>query len=192
MPHKTVPYITARRPLGKKPVARVEWSWTSSELPLRSVFVQEHTVTEAEFSAILDDPSKTIEGDIDWRGDEDHSPTVEFRVEVASGAGWPLTLCVSYNGLAQTLTYALIHRGTGRIYALDLGKEHRNPTGELVGEKHKHRWTERFRDKEAYAPLDITASADDPVEVWGQFCKEAKVTHRGALRAPPSTQGILE
>jgi hypothetical protein len=148
-------------------------------------------VTAAEFAAILDDQSKAIDGDIDWSGDEDHSPAVEFRVDVGSDAGWPLVLCGSYNGLAKALTYALIHRGTGRIYALDLGKDHRNPTGELVGEKHKHRWTERFRDKEAYAPSDITAPVDHPVDVWVQFCSEAKITHRGTLKLPPPTQGVL-
>lgn len=148
-------------------------------------------MTEAEFAAILEDHSKAIDGDIEWSRDEDHSPAVEFRVEVISDAGWPLILCGSYNGLAHALTYALIHRGTGRIYALDLGKDHRNPTGELIGEKHKHRWTERFRDKEAYVPTDITALVNQPVDVWVQFCSEAKITHRGALKQPPPTQGFF-
>ena len=44
---------------------------------------------------------------------------------------------------ARTLTYALILKTAGRIYGLDLGKDHHNPQCEQVGEKHKHRWSER-------------------------------------------------
>lgn len=148
-------------------------------------------MTETEFEAILSDPSKVIDGDIDWRDDEDHSPAVEFRVNVNSNNGWPLVLCGSYNSLAQTLTFAVIHRSAGRIYALDLGKDHRNPTGELVGETHKHKWTDRFRDKHAYAPSDITAVATEPLLVWQQFCTEATICHNGSLKQPPATQEIL-
>jgi hypothetical protein len=129
-------------------------------------------------------------GDVDWKEDEDHSPSVEFRIEVRSDSGWPLVVCGSFNELARTLTYVMIHRGVGRVYALDLGKEHRNPGGELVGEKHKHRWTEQYRDKAAYVPEDITATVEKPVEVWKQFCAEAGITHRGTLQTPPP-QGML-
>ena len=61
-----------------------------------------------------------------------------------------------------------VHRGAGRVYGLDLGQDHHNP--------------------EAYPPGDITASLDDPVEVWRQFCGEARITHHGALEAPPAEQ----
>ncbi|MGH8190537.1 MAG: DUF6978 family protein, partial [Rhodanobacteraceae bacterium] len=72
-----------------------------------------------------------------------------------------------------------------RIYGLDLGKDHHNPQCNQVGEKHKHRWTDQYRDKEAYEPRDITASATDPVTVWTQFCKEAKIAHHGQMMPPP-------
>jgi hypothetical protein len=147
-------------------------------------------VTDAELQVIVDE-TKTIDGDIEWKEDEDHSPAVEFRIDLDSPSGWPLVLCGSYNGLARTLTYAIIHRAAGRIYALDLGKDHKNPDGRLVGEKHKHRWTEQFRDKSAYRPEDITAAVEHPVEVWTQFCAEAKINHNGRLKAPPPVQGIL-
>ena len=48
------------------------------------------TLTNAEFDTILDDLSKRIGGDIVWREDEDHSPSVEFRAEIQSDMGWPL------------------------------------------------------------------------------------------------------
>ena len=89
--------------------------------------------------------------------------------------------------LARTLTYALILKTAGRIYGLDLGKDHHNPQCNQVGEKHKHTWSEQYRDKEAYTPNDITAQVSDPVEVWKQFCKEAGIEHDGELRQPPPT-----
>ena len=89
------------------------------------------------------------------------------------------------------LSYVLILKTAGRVYALDLGKDHHNPQCDHVGEKHKHRWTERFRDKEAYVPPDITADVADPVAVWQQFCAEATITHGGTLRPVPPVQQEL-
>lgn len=149
------------------------------------------SLTNTEFETILNDATKRIEGDIAWQEDEDHSPAVEFRAEIASDAGWPLFVRGSYNPLVPAVTYALILKTAGRVYALDLGKDHHNPECEQVGEKHKHRWTEKFRDKEAYVPMEITAKASDPVAVWAQFCAEAKLAHKGNLASPPAPQGDL-
>lgn len=143
-------------------------------------------LTNAEFASILEDDSKRIEGDITWCEDEDHSPALEFRAEVFSEPGWPLFIRGSYNRLAGALTYAIILKTEGRIYALDLGKDHHNPQCTQVGEKHKHRWSEQFRDKEAYVPDDITAPVSDPVAVWAQFCTEARINHKGKLAQPPA------
>jgi hypothetical protein len=140
---------------------------------------------QTEFETLINDGTKRIIGDISWIEDEDHSPAVEFRIEVQSESGWPLFVKGSYNAVANALTYALVHRGSGRIYALDLGKDHHNPGCEKVGEKHKHRWTESFRDKEAYVPSDITALAQEPREVWSEFCVEARIIHEGVFHAPP-------
>jgi hypothetical protein len=90
----------------------------------------------------------------------------------------------SYNALACTLSYVIVHRSHGRIYGLDLGKDHHNASCEYTGEVHKHRWDERLRDKNAYVPPDITAPASDPVAVWKQFCAEANITHRGVMHRP--------
>ena len=149
------------------------------------------SITNNEFEAMLADSDKRIEGDLVWRDDEDHSPAVEFRAEVASGAGYPLFVCGRLNRLAGTLSYVLIHRGAGRVYGLDLGADHHNPTCDYVGEKHKHRWTEQFADKQAYVPDDITAPLEDPVGVWSQFCAEAAIVHTGQLKEPPPQQEEL-
>jgi hypothetical protein len=141
-------------------------------------------IAQQEFDAILADPSKRIEGDIDWREDADHSPAREFRVELRSDAGWPLVVVGRIKPFAGTLSYVLVHRGAGRIYGLDLGADHHNPSCQRVGERHKHRWSEAFRDKEAYVPADITADWDRPVEVWQQFCREANIVHEGRMHPP--------
>jgi hypothetical protein len=143
---------------------------------------------QPEFEELIADTTKQIEVNISWNEDEDHSPAVEFRVEVTSNAGYPLFVKGSYNVLTLKLTYALIHRAVGRIYALDLGQDHRNPDGNLVGEKHKHRWDERYRDKKAYVPTDITAPVTDPVKVWEKFCQESKITHNGIMQELPPLQ----
>lgn len=149
------------------------------------------SLTNTEFTSILADTSKQIEGSISWSEDEDHSPSLEFRAEVQSSAGWPLFIRGSYNQLAGALTFALILKTEGRIYALDLGKDHHNPECVQVGDKHKHRWSEQFRDKEAYAPDDITAPVTDPVSVWAQFCQEANITHKGEMdQLPPIQEGL--
>ncbi|GIW56154.1 MAG: hypothetical protein KatS3mg082_2558 [Nitrospiraceae bacterium] len=148
-------------------------------------------LTNAEFESILADTSKRIDGDIVWQTDEHHSPSVEFRAEVLSSVGWPLFVRGSYNPLIRALSYVLILKTAGRIYGLDLGKDHHNPQCDHVGEKHKHRWSEQFRDKEAYVPEDITANAADPVAVWRHFCAEANITHAGTLSPFPPVQKEL-
>ena len=96
-----------------------------------------------------------------------------------------------YNRDARTLTYALILKTVGRIYGLDMGKDHHNPQCEQVGDTHKHRWSEQQRDKEAYVPTDVTGAVSDPVAVWKQFCAEAHILHDGNMNSPPPDQGEL-
>lgn len=146
------------------------------------------TFTQAEMHAVLADASKRIDGDIAWQEDEDHSPAREFVVSVTNDLGVPLRLVGRYNHETRSLSYHLLHRAVGRIYGLDLGEDHHNPTCQNVGELHKHRWTDAFRDKEAYVPGDITAGADAPVDVWRQFCAEANITHVGGFEDP---RGLL-
>jgi hypothetical protein len=47
-------------------------------------------LSDTEFSKIITDTSKRIEGDIVWRTDTDNSPAVEFRVEILSDEGLPV------------------------------------------------------------------------------------------------------
>lgn len=42
----------------------------------------------------------------------------------------------------------------------------------------------KFGDRLAYAPADITESWRDPVAVWRQFCRQARLTHAGKMQRP--------
>lgn len=148
-------------------------------------------LSQTEFDALMTDASKRIEGDICWTEDEDHSPAVEFRFPVKNPMGFDLFVRGSFNPLIQALSFTLILRPVGRIYALDLGKDHHNPDCNRTGDKHKHRWDETHGVKVAYVPNDITAPVTDPVQVWQQFCSEAKIVHQGQMNSPPSVQGSL-
>ncbi len=143
---------------------------------------------QGEFDALMADTTKRIQGDISWNEDEHHSPALEFRVDVVSAAGYPLSAKGYLNRAARKLTYTLIHRAEGSIYRLDLGRAHDNPSGERVVEKHKHSWSEETGMKEAFVPGDITATVDRPADVWAQFCAEAQLTHDGKMDPPPSQQ----
>lgn len=147
--------------------------------------------SQNEFEALLEDNSKSIAADIEWVDDEDHSPTMEFRVEVESQTGHPLFVRGSFNPLANAAAFALIHRGVGRIYCLCVGKDHHNPSCQYVGDLHKHRWTEQFRDKEAYVPTDITAGTGNLALLWSEFCSEARISHSGTFHVPTGVQEDL-
>lgn len=147
-------------------------------------------ITQTEFEALIADADKWITGDLRWMPDEDHSPALVFKAEVESVVGYPLLVRGRFNLLAGKLSFVLVHRGTGRVYGLDLGADHHNPSCQMVGELHKHRWNDAEADKDAYVPSDITAGVENPVEVWRQFCSEALIDHRGTLARPEIQQEL--
>ena len=148
-------------------------------------------LSQQEFEAILADDTKEINGIIVWRRALNHSPAEEFRVEVASSAGYPLFVKGWFNSFSEKLSYSIVYQGVGRIYGLDMGADHRNPNGNRVGNKHKNYWLQGFRDKWAYVPADITETWNHPVEVWRQFCVEARLTHSDIMTRPAPERGLL-
>ena len=62
-------------------------------------------LTQSEFEEILSDQSKHILGDIKWREDDEHSPALEFRVQVRSAPAWPLTAHGTWNPARETLSF---------------------------------------------------------------------------------------
>ncbi len=147
------------------------------------------TLTKQEYDAIIASETKRIEGDISWGSDRNPSAVI-FRVDIESDEGYPLSLQGWYNPYSGKLSFTIIYRGVGRIYGLDLGAAHINPDGASVGETHKNYWDPGFRDKWAYEPEEITHCWRRPVEVWAQFCAEAKLEQRGILH-PPRVQGAM-
>ena len=141
------------------------------------------TLSQLEYDAIIADETKQIEGDISWTPGQ-NPLAVMFRHNVDSDEGFPLFLQGWYNPYSGKLSYAIIYRGVGRIYGLDLGAGHINPDGRAVGETHKNYWTPEYRDTWAYVPEDITSPWDRPVEVWEQFCVEVNLEHRGVMHPP--------
>ena len=148
------------------------------------------TLSNQEYAAIIADDTKHIADNIAWEG-QSNAPRREFRVDVDSDASHPIFIKAWYNPDSGKLSYALIHRTMGRIHGLDLGADHCNPDGQLVGEKHKNYWVSGSRDKWAYVPDDITEPWHCPVAVWAQFCAEINLRHEGILRAPQPAQGAL-
>jgi hypothetical protein len=61
-------------------------------------------LSDDEFRILIQDPSKTIDGDIQWNTNENQWPRAEFRVDIISNPGYPLFLKGSYNGLIAKLT----------------------------------------------------------------------------------------
>ena len=79
-------------------------------------------LTPGEFEDLLADGGKRIEGDIVWAPDSRHPGAMAFRAEVVSDAGYPLFVAGWHNPRMGKLSYALIHRQVGRIYALGSGR----------------------------------------------------------------------
>ena len=147
-------------------------------------------LTAQKIEAFLSDDGKRIVGDIAWeRAPGDH-PALNFRKEIVSTSGYAVQVHGWYNSSNGKLTYTLFHGKDGRIYGLDLGKGHENPTGEQVGDKHKHRWTPATTDKAAYVPDDITEPWHRPVAVWRQFCAEARIRHEGTMSPPDEEEEV--
>lgn len=142
--------------------------------------------TEQEFEILIRDNSKTISEDINWIADKNHSHSFIFKKQITSNANYPIFVKGNFNILRGVLSYTIIHRSVGRIYGLDMGQNHRNPSNKKkVGRVHKYSWTELYRDGEAYCPTDITKPLNDVVGVWHEFCLEANINHNGAMIIPP-------
>ena len=69
-----------------------------------------------EFNEILQDVSKTIEGDIVWQNHPRHELLLKFKAEIASELGnYQLSMRGTYNPLIGGLSYHIICPPYGRI-----------------------------------------------------------------------------
>ena len=153
-------------------------------------------ITDQEFANLLADPTKEIVGDIPWVPIAGREPAQGFAIAVRSETGWSLRIKAWWNPRAEKLSYALIHEDAGRIVGLDVDPTtpHHNPDcrpGRSARSRcpcprgtHIQRWSEVDGMTWAYAAPEITATWDEPVAAWRQFCNLINVTHRGTLREP--------
>jgi hypothetical protein len=72
-----------------------------------------------------------------------------------------------------------------------LAKPTKKPDGSRIGDTHIYRWKEEFKVKLAYESENITATPDNPLEVWQQSCQEAMIIHNGKMHSPPPVQRDL-
>ena len=142
------------------------------------------SISEQEVAVILAEESKKIDDDVSWKDRRGKAPGKVFRVDVHSEPCWELFIDGYWNPESGKLGYALVYESKHRIVGLDLGVGHNNPKGDSVGDTHKHRWTDLYKEDDAYEPSDITANWDEPVMAWEQFCAETNITHAGAMHPP--------
>ena len=153
-------------------------------------------LSDPEFENLMADPTKKIAHNIHWMPSESHDDAQEFVVAVQSEASWPLRITGQWNPESQKLSLALIHTGAGRIVGLDFNptSPHHNPDCRRTRSTkrrcdcprgtHLQRWSEEEQMSWAYAAPEITATWDDPVAAWRQFCALINVAHRGILSQP--------
>ena len=151
---------------------------------------------DREFEKLLSDVTKEILRDIPWAPVAGREPAQRFTIAVLSETGWPLRIKAWWNPRAEKLSYALIHEDAGRIVGLDVDPTtpHHNPGCRPTRSTrshcdcprgtHIHLWSEAGGMEQADAAPEITASWDEPVAAWRQFCDLINLAHRGILREP--------
>jgi len=121
-------------------------------------------MNQADFEGLLNDTTKRLLGTLRGRVTKTFA---DGGVSCRGAVRCRLSDFVkgSYNALAGALSYTLSIADVEFTRWTSARTIH-NPSCTNIGEKHKHRWREPVRDKEAYAPDDITAPPTDPVAVW--------------------------
>lgn len=128
--------------------------------------------SEQESDAIIE-VQKVLAEPVVWRASPSHPDSEQFEVKIfAEGFEAPLILRGWHS--KPRWSFTLDYFGL-RIRGIDTSR-HRNPAnGEVFpyGKIHKHRWTDRFNDKEVYAPEDID---DESLEsIFRTFLGESNV-----------------
>lgn len=149
-------------------------------------------ITEQEASYLIN-KEKFITDEIVWISKNGRGYILEFIVNIEVDIpNVKLQLVVSRNIKLNKHSFTIVFNGAARIKSLDIGKGHKNPPDRKnnVGKKHKHTWTNEWRDEWAYRPDDITDNA--PFEqVFSEFLIECNIQFEGALPPLPVIQGEL-
>lgn len=128
---------------------------------------------------------KTIRIKLHWQRDEHGNWFVRVPVECKETRN--LEWYARYNPLSGNYTSILFWQKQTIIRRLDIGKSHQNPDGTRVGRLHKHRLTDKYGDRVAYEPPEMSL-VDDMVTTLGKFLEECNVEPRVNMLAPPTLQ----
>lgn len=129
------------------------------------------TPNAADVEAFLAHGS-VLRGEFRWHQVGRHNWRAEAWLE-DTYEGAKVKIVGTYNSRIRNLSYALIWAGC-RIRGLDVnGPGHRNPDGEWLETPHKHRWTDRDRDRWAYFPDDIVST--DRRGIFLEFLNESNI-----------------
>jgi hypothetical protein len=143
--------------------------------------------SEADVEALLQHGA-VIRGEFRWRESGRHRFKAEAKLEDTYEDS-SVRVIGTLNAQLMNLSYIVLW-GTQRIRSLDIGgPPHPNPDGTVIPTPHKHRWTDRYADRVAYRPTDI--SSDEVEGVFHQFLAECNITFQGTYRAP-TLQGRLQ
>lgn len=146
------------------------------------------TLTGDQADEVMARPKRLV-GSIRWVETFGHHDLYEFRAQIDMDPPARIFLQGSANQRIGTFSFVVVCNDT-RIRALDIGKNHRNPDGQRVGDKHKHRWTDEHVDRDAYVPQDITTGA--PIDVvFREFLTECNIEFDGVFPRPPVAQARL-
>lgn len=135
-------------------------------------------ISEKEVEDIFDNCDKIIKEDIKWIQKNDKKYTIEFNVPIEVNYPGKFVLIGTYNYSLNRFTFTILYNNEFRIKALDIGKGHKNPDKKRIGKKHKHKWTDKYKDKWAYEPNDITTGASIE-QIFYEFLKECNIIYTG-------------
>lgn len=150
-------------------------------------------LTESEADRLVAAP-KSITGDLTWS----YNPNevwAKSEMNVVNSLGVDLRIYANVNMKEPSLfTFVLSVSRAFRIRGLCANRGHVNKhtnREEWRPGTHKHRWTDRCRDRFAYTPPESISS--DVAMAFRQFCAECKISFTGQVQPlPPRQIGLGE
>jgi hypothetical protein len=137
-------------------------------------------LSEAEAERIIDLPKRISEHN-SWEQRDDGNWYTEMPVEAEEQL--PLHLYGRFNPRTGNYTFVLFY-GRVSLRRVDVGKRHHNPECDNVNTPHKHRGTDRFRDRWAYEPSEM-GDTDSIRDTFVKFLTECNVNLEGRFVEPP-------
>jgi hypothetical protein len=128
-------------------------------------------LTNAEASALLNE-EKIITANIHWRSvGGKHSENYALEATVLAPSRNVTLRLVGHKG-KRNRSFALLYGGDP-IKMITAHHLHRNPDGKKIKKPHKHVWDEKYEDRKAYIPDDI--SFGDINREFQDFLKQCNI-----------------